>query len=142
YTPVIKELQDGIRVNAESIEQIQADIVAQFRRAEVANAERFDLLHEAIATFMKKNNDESSHGKSCQIGFSPIRWKECVKLDFQSRAVFRLSQHTRCRSVGDFVGSFGSRRCSLVSNDSAHSSVQILARVYACAGIGFWSIGV
>ncbi|MCI52397.1 hypothetical protein A2U01_0073641, partial [Trifolium medium] len=56
YNPVIKELQDGVRNNAESIEQLQADIVAQFRRAEVANAERFDLLHEAIATFVKKND--------------------------------------------------------------------------------------
>ncbi|MCI77284.1 hypothetical protein A2U01_0098554, partial [Trifolium medium] len=29
YNPMIKELQDGIRANAESIDQIQADLLAQ-----------------------------------------------------------------------------------------------------------------
>ncbi|GAU45358.1 hypothetical protein TSUD_239070 [Trifolium subterraneum] len=77
---VIKELQDGIRINTESIEQIQTDMQIQFRRAEVTNVERFDLLHEAIQTFMSKPSGESSHG-AMNSNKSPFQVRS-VKLDF------------------------------------------------------------
>ncbi|MCH84803.1 hypothetical protein A2U01_0005640, partial [Trifolium medium] len=57
-----------------------ADILAQFRRAEVANAERFDLLHEAIAAYVKKPDEESSHG-AMNSNRSPFQVRS-VKLDF------------------------------------------------------------
>jgi hypothetical protein len=80
YSPVIKELQEGIRSNAEAIEQMQTDFLTQFRRSEVATAERFDLLHEAIATFVKKSDPESSHG-TMNSNRPPFQVRS-VKLDF------------------------------------------------------------
>ncbi|MCI72596.1 hypothetical protein A2U01_0093859, partial [Trifolium medium] len=58
------ELQINVKNNAAAIEQIQSEMQIEFRRAELANAERFNLLHEALDSLMnnKSNTAESSHG--------------------------------------------------------------------------------
>lgn len=79
--PVVKELQENIQRNAEAIDQIQAEMQVQFRRAEVANAERFDLIHEALESLMRKNSsNESLHGASNSA--KPPFQVRSVKLDF------------------------------------------------------------
>jgi hypothetical protein len=81
HSPVIKELQEGIRSNAEAIAQMQSEFLTQFRRSEVDTAERFNLLHEAIAAFVKKAAlDSSSHG-TMNSNRPPFQVRS-VKLDF------------------------------------------------------------
>ncbi|MCI40523.1 hypothetical protein A2U01_0061756, partial [Trifolium medium] len=59
----IKDLQNDIQRNAKAIDSIQAEIQIQFCHAEVANVERFNLMHEALETLtQKKPSTESSHG--------------------------------------------------------------------------------
>jgi hypothetical protein len=80
-TPVIKELHDEIQRHADAIDQIQSEMHIQFRRAEVANAERFNLIHEALDALMqKKTVPESSHGGS-NSGKQSFQVRS-VKLDF------------------------------------------------------------
>jgi hypothetical protein len=80
-TPVIKELHDEIQRHADAIDQIQSEMQIQFRRAEVANAERFNLIHEALDALMqKKTVPESSHGGS-NSGKQSFQVRS-VKLDF------------------------------------------------------------
>jgi hypothetical protein len=53
----------------------------QFRRAKVANAERFNLIHEALESLTQKNNsNESFHGASSSA--KPPFQVRYVKLDF------------------------------------------------------------
>jgi hypothetical protein len=79
--PVVKELQENIQRNAEAIDQIQAEMQVQFRRAKVANAERFNLIHEALESLTQKNNsNESFHGASSSA--KPPFQVRYVKLDF------------------------------------------------------------
>ncbi|MCI34764.1 hypothetical protein A2U01_0055985, partial [Trifolium medium] len=80
-TPVIKELQENIQRNADSIDSIQAEMQREFRRAEAANAERFNLMHEALDALMqKKTTTESYHG-GLNSGRSSFQVRS-VKLDF------------------------------------------------------------
>jgi hypothetical protein len=80
-SPVIKELHDEIQRHADAIDHIQSEMQIQFRRAEIANAERFDLIHEALDALMHKKSDpESSHGGSNSS--KPAFQVRYVKLDF------------------------------------------------------------
>ncbi|MCI40873.1 hypothetical protein A2U01_0062106, partial [Trifolium medium] len=79
-TPVIKELQDDIQRNATAIELIQNEMQVQFCRAEIANAERFGLMHEALKALLKKDKGESSPG--AMNSFKPPFQVRSVKLDF------------------------------------------------------------
>jgi hypothetical protein len=80
-SPVIKELHDEIQRHADAIDHIQSEMQIQFRRAEIANAERFDLIHEALDALMHKKSDpESSHGGSNSS--KPAFQVRSVKLDF------------------------------------------------------------
>ncbi|KAK2416226.1 hypothetical protein P8452_61193 [Trifolium repens] len=75
------ELHTNVQRNAAAIEQIQSEMQIEFRRAEVANAERFNLIHEALDALMhtKSNGDESSHGGANSNRSFQVR---AVKLDF------------------------------------------------------------
>ncbi|MCH79797.1 Ty3/gypsy retrotransposon protein, partial [Trifolium medium] len=80
-TPVIKELQENIQRNADAIDSIQSEMQREFRRAEAANAERFNLMHEALDALMqKKTTTESYHG-GLNSGRSSFQVRS-VKLDF------------------------------------------------------------
>ncbi|PNX98879.1 hypothetical protein L195_g022137 [Trifolium pratense] len=75
------ELQINIKNNATAIEQIQSDMQIQFRRADIANTERFNLLHEALDALLntKTNSTESSRGALNSNRSFQVR---SVKLDF------------------------------------------------------------
>jgi hypothetical protein len=79
-TPVFKELQEEVQRNAAAIDQIQSEMQLQFRRAEIANAERFGLIHEALDALVQKQSPHSSpHGANSSKPPFQVR---SVKLDF------------------------------------------------------------
>ncbi|MCI42353.1 hypothetical protein A2U01_0063590, partial [Trifolium medium] len=60
----IHELQTNVQKNAAAIDKIQSEMQTQFRQAEIANAERFSLMHEALDALLHSRSNvlESSHG--------------------------------------------------------------------------------
>jgi hypothetical protein len=81
HIPIIKELQEHVQQNADTIAQIQSEMQIQFRRAEVANAERFDLIHEALDALMKKQDSPTSSHGATNSNKGPFQVRS-VKLDF------------------------------------------------------------